>query len=53
MKAPVFVDLRNFNNPPPSPAPAKKEAPAPPPAPAQNFGEASQDDIDRLLEELG
>ena len=45
------------NAPPPkapaSPAPAKKEAPAPPPAPAQNFGEASQDDIDRLLEELG
>jgi len=43
------------NAPPPSPRPAspppaKKEAPAPAP---QNFGEASQDDIDRLLEELG
>ncbi|MDD5758531.1 MAG: hypothetical protein PHI06_05565 [Desulfobulbaceae bacterium] len=34
----------------PASPPPKKEAP--PPAP-ENFGEASQDDIDRLLEELG
>ncbi len=37
---------------PPSPAPKKETAAKKAPDP-ENFGEASQDDIDRLLEELG